>query len=416
MSILRGQGSGGAGNGTFTAPQAFPAGSTVTGLALGDFDADTSTDVVACNYEGQSVSVLLHGCNTPPPPPPSPAPTIVDVRDVPNDQGGRVFVTWLRSGLDGGTAPSITGYRVWRRIPPAAAALASFARAETSPALSSVWIRHEASPEGTTVTFWEALVTLPAEQLEGYGYTAPTTQDSMENSNPYTAFFITALTANPNVFYQSSVDSGYSVDNFPPSQPSAFTAIIRSSGVSLQWASNREADLDGYRLYRGTTPNFVPGPGNLVTTMEDTVTVDGGGTAGTFYKLAAIDKHGNQGPVAKATPAPPTGRELGGPVAFALRGAMPNPARDGRFTISYVLASSAPARLEVIDRGRKARGRRERGGARPRRAHARAGTARAVARRCLRRSAGAVGSRAQRQGRGDEVGPTPATAPRHRAR
>jgi hypothetical protein len=63
----------------------------------------------------------------------------------------------------------------------------------------------------TMVEYWEALATLPAQRLEGYGYTAATTQDSMLSGNPFTAFFISALTNNIDVFYSSNVDSAAAI-------------------------------------------------------------------------------------------------------------------------------------------------------------------------------------------------------------
>jgi hypothetical protein len=344
--ILFGQGSGGAGNGSFSVPSVFPAGMNPTGIAVGDFNADTSLDLAVANYLTHGVSVLLHGCGAPPPPPPGPAPTLTAVRDVPNDQGGRLFLTWLRSGLDALPYPQITGYRVWRRIPPT---IGQVRLGRSSLGLREVETRLVPGPDGMTVTYWEALVTLPAERLEGYGYTAPTTQDSMAGSNPYTAFFITALTADPTVFYESNVDSGYSVDNIPPAQPGGFSAAFAHDVVSLRWAANREPDLDVYHVYRGSTPDFQPGLGNLMTAAVDTAIVDPQGNLSCYYKITAVDQHGNEGPSARATPVVTTQVIADPSVAFALHGATPNPSHTGAFTISFTLPSSAPARLTLFD-------------------------------------------------------------------
>ena len=348
VSIMLGQGTGGAGNGTFSGPLNFSAGANPTGLAVGDLNADSLPDIVVANYQTNHVSVLIHGCGAPPPPPPSPAPTLTAVRDVPNDQGGRVFVTWLRSGLDGGSTPQVTGYRVWRRIAPAAVQAATIRRSGETPS-SAVLVRRLPGPNGITVTYWEALITLPAERLEGYGYTAPTTQDSLASGNPYTAFFVTALTYDSGVFFQSNVDSGYSVDNIPPAQPGALSAAVQPSGVALKWASNHEADLDSYHVYRGLFASFQPGPANLVTANPDTSFVDSQGGAANYYKVTAVDRHGNEGPAARAAPASSTGVIDNGGLTFALRGATPNPSRDGVFTLSFTLPSSEAARLIVVD-------------------------------------------------------------------
>src|SRR5207244_3915383 len=100
VNVLSGAGSAGTGNGTFGAPVSYPAGSAPTFVTLGDFNHDGGLDAAVANYVGTSVSVLLRGCAPPPPPPPPPAaPTLTRVRDVPHDEGGFVFLTWLRSGL-----------------------------------------------------------------------------------------------------------------------------------------------------------------------------------------------------------------------------------------------------------------------------------------------------------------------------
>lgn len=143
------------------------------------------------------------------------------------------------------------------------------------------------------VDYWEPLATIPAAFLDGYAYTASTSQDSLPGSNPYTAFFIQALTSNFAVFYSSQVDSGYSVDNLAPASPAPFVAVYSASGVALHWGPNREADLYGYRLHRGTRSDFVPGPGNLVASLSDTGYVDHPPGCAATYKLCAVDIHGN---------------------------------------------------------------------------------------------------------------------------
>ncbi len=113
------------------------------------------------------------------------AARIVNIRDVPADQGGLVVLRWMRSDFDSPSDHEITGYRVWRRAPLGLAATGSLLAA---PPVMAGW-RPEAMPTGEVV-FWEALALVPAAFLDGYAYTAPTTQDSTEDSNPYTAFFI----------------------------------------------------------------------------------------------------------------------------------------------------------------------------------------------------------------------------------
>jgi len=179
------------------------------------------------SYTPGGATILLGGCNTPPPPPPPPgSPTLVSVRDVPNDQGGKVFLRWTASSFDTHNDDSVIGYRVWRRLPPSSVARAQAAgTAGSSPTSALRAIPRPAGPSGVMVDYWEAIADLPAEQLQGYGYTAATTQDSLPGSNPLTAFFVTALTGYVGTFFESNVDSGYSVDNLSPPTPMPFTAV-----------------------------------------------------------------------------------------------------------------------------------------------------------------------------------------------
>ena len=239
-----------------------------------------------------------------------PPPTLVGVRDVPNDQGGRVFVTW-RYLLDQPGATIITRYRIWRRVPPAQAMMAgprsgegALSAVDPIGAVRMLWRR---SPAGRAEeTFWEAIAELPAANLISYGYTAATTQDSMAGSNPYTAFFVQALTSssNPFDFYNSAPDSGYSVDNLAPPVPAPFVATYLGNANSLHWGTSRAPDLREFRLHRGTSPDFTPGPGNLVVATRDTGCVDAPGAV--YYKLAAVDLHGNLSRYALVSPEAPT--------------------------------------------------------------------------------------------------------------
>jgi hypothetical protein len=174
----------------------------------------------------------------------------------------------------------------------------------TGPAASVRAIFRGPRAAGVATTYWEALATLPAEGLPGYGYDSPTTQDSLPGSNPFTAFFITAL-GEYGSFYESNVDSGYSVDNLSPPMPAPFTATYSFSQNALHWGTSPAPDLLEFRLYRGTNQLFVPGPSNLVIATRDTGYTDSPGNY--FYKLAAVDIHKNVSLYALVTPVSPVG-------------------------------------------------------------------------------------------------------------
>jgi hypothetical protein len=156
------------------------------------------------------------------------------------------------------------------------------------------------------------------------------------------------LTDDPAVFYFAGIDSGYSVDNLHPAQPISFTAISAPNGVALRWGKNLELDLFGYRLYRGESLDFEPSPENLIAAQPDTNFVDLKGDLSSYYKLGAVDVHGNEGPFAVILPTLP-GSAPNSRLTPSLRGAIPNPSTDGVLRLSFTLVSSEPATLEILD-------------------------------------------------------------------
>ncbi|HEY5996399.1 MAG TPA: IPT/TIG domain-containing protein, partial [Candidatus Deferrimicrobiaceae bacterium] len=113
-------------------------------------------------------------------------PNVRAVRDVAGDQGGRVVVAWRASDLDREPYRAITGYRVWRRV---------VLGPNTQLNAGSLPMRPSpTSAESATSEYWESVAELPAAFLRGYAYAAATLRDSLPGDNPYTAFFVQALT------------------------------------------------------------------------------------------------------------------------------------------------------------------------------------------------------------------------------
>lgn len=274
-------------------------------------------------------------------------PSIVSVRDVPADQGGRVYLAW-RCPIDRPGINIVTGYRVWRGLPLFADAIA--AGLQTSESAGALIMRHPiVRPDGSVEEFfWEAIALLPADHLVNYAYTAPTTVDSIPGAPQYTPFLVTALTADPFVSYPSAPDSGYSIDNLEPEAPEGFGGGYAVNTVSMQWAPNTEADLAGYRIHRAPAPDFVPDASNLVATVTGTNFEEVIEEA-VFYKLAAIDAHGNASAyvrfdlVSMLDGTTPVRR------VFGLAAISPNPARGGSVRARFDLPDEKPATLEVFD-------------------------------------------------------------------
>ncbi|MBK7369356.1 MAG: hypothetical protein IPJ04_16095 [Candidatus Eisenbacteria bacterium] len=282
------------------------------------------------------------------------------VRDVPNDQGGKVKVSWYASWLDTGSDPALAYYDVYRSVPGsvAAAAVRSGAQASSDFSAPAAGKRSFVRPASAALYAWEYVTSVvPVHFLSAYGVVVPTTGDSIAGSNPRTAFMVVGRNMDGSRYWLSSPDSGYSVDNLAPAAPSSLSGTFAQGVVALHWDPNTEGDIAGYRLYRGTSAAFVPGPATLYATPESNGWV---GTAGGpyVYKLTAFDSHGNESPAATYLPGGTLDVTAGVPPAqafFSLGSA--NPARAGAAaTLRLGLTGAGDVSVALFDaHGRRVR-------------------------------------------------------------
>jgi hypothetical protein len=157
---------------------------------------------------------------------------IVSVEDVPADQGGWARISFERSRYDdaGEISYPILHYAMHRRVdnPALLAQILDIGKQSVDDVgLARVDGREFRIIEGPDAAappgVWEVLGTVPARQQEDYIYLAPTLADSAETLT-YSVYFIAAHTTTPSVYFDSSPDSGYSVDNIAPAIPPAFMA------------------------------------------------------------------------------------------------------------------------------------------------------------------------------------------------
>jgi predicted lipoprotein with Yx(FWY)xxD motif len=285
-------------------------------------------------------------------------PTITSVQDVPNDNGGFVKVSFNSSPLDSFPYYGINSYSVYRSVPPHLASRALERGAllvsldEADPGWSP---RAPVMAKAANGTFWELVYSFSASHLPGYSVVIATECDSIADSNPMTWFMVKAVASEGDGFWYSDADSGYSVDNLAPAMPSPFTGSYASGASTLRWGRNGEADLAQYRLHRGHEPDFVPDAGNLVAALHDSVWTDAVG-APFFYKLCAVDIHGNVSPYAFCQPSGTAGvAGAAVPAEVWLARAAPNPAR-GECVIRFGLPARTRLSLAVHDvQGRRVR-------------------------------------------------------------
>jgi hypothetical protein len=193
--------------------------------------------------------------------PPQPErPKIVSVRDVPNDNGRQVFVTWKCP--EDGMNSMINEYAVYRL-------------------------------DGKLLTF---LVKVPATRDSIYQVVAPTLGDSNKvNGLWLSTFVIRALTPFPGQHYTSDPFNGYSIDNLPPHAPTGLNASLLAGMLTIKWERSMDKDFQYYAVYRSNTP--IVSTEGLRPYYVDTSTVfTERTTAGVtyYYRITVFDWNGNE--------------------------------------------------------------------------------------------------------------------------
>ena len=286
------------------------------------------------------------------------SPHITAVEDVANDQGGRVTVLWEPSYLDQYDRRDVYLYRLFRGIR-ASQASGSFRIVDekeyngfitSSGVPADTYMKTDVDRTAENPIYWELLGEADAEWLEGYALTLPTPADSGPDGNALYYYMVRAVAPYTD-YWESNIDSGYSVDNLAPLPPQGLTATVTSQEVSLRWTQNRESDLLEYRVYRSSEPGLDPRTQEALGASTDTMFVDAMPIAGNaFYAVVAADIHGNtsakSNEVALVVQDVEEGTAL--PTSFALDQNYPNPFNPTT-TISFSLAERTRVRLSVYD-------------------------------------------------------------------
>jgi len=271
--------------------------------------------------------------------PPVSEPVIESVLDVGNDQGRQVRIVWSRSLYDApGDGIDITGYAVYRRQD---AFLVSDAtdeqKASNPPARASL------------LGGWDYIVTVPARGDFLYQCVAPTLCDSTKGGICWSVFFVSAMTPDPLVFFDSAPDSGYSVDNIKPRCPEHFSvAYDIGGGNDLSWTPAEDPDFAYCQIYRGTSADFTVGLESLLHVTADEQWTDTSGGLEHHYKITAVDDAGNESD--PTSPTTITGADRPPiPERYALYQNRPNPFNPTTLIRYDVPATGGYVRLDIYD-------------------------------------------------------------------
>ena len=273
------------------------------------------------------------------------AGTFLSITDIPNDQGGQVRIKLQRSPLDSlNSTPQITSYSLMRKKPVGESAMHKSSVESLKGFLSN-----------DTLLCYDYLMNIAALQVSQYSIVAPTLEDSTSSGIHNSYFLLIAHTSNPNIYYISREDSGYSVDNIAPTAITELIATLKSGpNVQLNWNPNTiDPDVEHYKIYRSDTCSFTAGPSTFLFSTKDSVAIDSTVVPGTtyYYRVIAVDIHGNESIALEEKLQVASGVETNEkvmPRVFSLLQNYPNPFNPST-TIAFTLAENGFVTLRVYD-------------------------------------------------------------------
>jgi hypothetical protein len=286
-------------------------------------------------------------------------PKITRIKDVPNDHGKRVIIEWTASTLDT-NINTLPFYSIWRVLPRGTQVQgASISPQYITENFKHVVYRFELLSDINYT--WEWIANEPAHRLQTYAFTATTLYDSTSTTDGKHYFFVSAHTNNPNVFYDSDVDSGYSVNNIGSSTGINAKAIsfgnvkvgtFKDTTITITNTGNDTLKINNITSSRSTftarpTVKNVP-PGQSLTDTLRFAPI----TVGTDSALVVIQSNSRSSPdtlkvsgIAIPTTSVEGLEEI--PTTFALNQNYPNPFNPST-TLRYALAVNSAVHLTIF--------------------------------------------------------------------
>jgi len=183
-------------------------------------------------------------------------PVITEINDVPDDQGGRVYINFHRSSFDIDSLNGIGGYQ----------------------------------GERMDDVGWVGVGTCNGSGADNYIIEVNTLVDSSSSTDGMTVFRVIANMEEGN--FASTPASGYSIDNIAPAAPTGLLAVVIDESIELSWNVSPDDDFHYFILEKSTDSEF--DDYETIETIDTTYTdTECEINLTYYYHLAAVDYTGN---------------------------------------------------------------------------------------------------------------------------
>ena len=243
------------------------------------------------------------------------SPEIIEITDVPDDQGGRVFVSFKRSMVDNDLHPhGIDTYTIQR-------------------------LAHDSQS-------WVSLGSIGAIGELFYTYEATTVLDSSVHSDGLETFRVIAQNFYPELMDISKASAGYSIDNINPAVPTGLSIVQVSNGFELSWNVIDDVDFQYYKIQRSTNESFESH--EVFYTIENNyMDLNVENSQSYFYRIASVDYNGNSSNYTEIVSINELGVDQNiTPTVFKIYQNHPNPFNPST-NISYQLAKNSRVKITI---------------------------------------------------------------------
>ena len=192
-------------------------------------------------------------------PVPFPSASIINILDIPEDQGGRVYIRFEKSRLDTDEPQRTEMYTI----------------------------------ERLDGEIWVGLNSVGAYGSPYYTVEVTTLGDSTSQNQMVSTFRVIA-NMDEGIFI-SEPYSGYSVDNIAPGRLTGLIADHSNGMVNLNWDASNANDFSHYNIYYGSSSDFIPSSETLIGSHSDSnFEHDAIEIGDHYYVVSAVDIHENE--------------------------------------------------------------------------------------------------------------------------